>query len=70
MSDMFAPLRQPGLFGVGGGEKPQTFGFIWEDSFDPNLVKAGDEGYSYQENFQRTKAAEDAEIADKLAVIK
>jgi ATP-binding protein involved in chromosome partitioning len=61
------------LFGEGGGEKTaEQFGihFLGRIPFDPNLVKAGDEGYSYQEKFKDTKAAEAfSEIADKLAAL-
>lgn len=61
------------LFGIGGGEKTaKQFGinFLGRIPFDPNLVKAGDEGYSYQEKFKNAKAAEAfAQIADKLAAL-
>ena len=45
-------VLEPRDFGVGGGEKTaKQFGihFLGRIPFDPNLVKAGDEGYSYQE---------------------
>jgi Mrp family chromosome partitioning ATPase len=61
------------LFGAGGGEKTaRQFGinFLGRIPFDPNLVKAGDEGYSYQEKFKNAKAAEAfSAIADKLAAL-
>jgi ATP-binding protein involved in chromosome partitioning len=61
------------LFGTGGGERTaRQFGinFLGRIPFDPNLVKAGDEGSSYQEKFKDAKAAEAFDrIADKLAVL-
>jgi ATP-binding protein involved in chromosome partitioning len=61
------------LFGAGGGEKTaRQFGinFLGRIPFDPNLVKAGDEGYSYQEKFKDATAAEAfSAIADKLAAL-
>ena len=41
-----------------------------EELFDPNLVKAGDAGSSYQDEFQEAAAAKAfGEIADKLAAL-
>jgi ATP-binding protein involved in chromosome partitioning len=61
------------LFGAGGGERTaKQFGinFLGRIPFDPNLVKAGDGGYSYQEKFKDAQAAEAfATIADKLAAL-
>lgn len=61
------------LFGTGGGEKTATeFGinFLGRIPFDPNLVKAGDAGDSYQEKYADTPAAQAfAAIADKLAAL-
>jgi len=61
------------LFGSGGGEKTAAqFGinFLGRIPFDPNLVKAGDAGDSYQEKYGDTPAGQafDA-IADKLAAL-
>jgi len=61
------------LFGIGGGEKTaKAFGvnFLGRIPFDPNLVKAGDEGYSYQEKFAEAAASTAfSQIADKLAAL-
>ncbi len=59
------------LFGMGGGEKTATqFGihFLGRIPFDPRLVKAGDEGYSYQDKYKDSPAAAAfSRIADTLA---
>jgi len=59
------------LFGTGGGEKvAKEFGinFLGRIPFDPNLVKAGDEGSSFQDEYQNTDAARAfAKIAGYLA---
>jgi Mrp family chromosome partitioning ATPase len=61
------------LFGSGGGEKTAAeFGinFLGRIPFDPNLVKAGDAGDSYQEKYANTPAGQAfAAIADKLAAL-
>lgn len=61
------------LFGQGGGEKTaKEFGinFLGRIPFDPNLVKAGDAGDSYQEKYADTPAAQAfSAIADKLAAL-
>ncbi|MFO7838182.1 MAG: Mrp/NBP35 family ATP-binding protein [Desulfosalsimonadaceae bacterium] len=58
------------LFGTGGGEKTATeFGinFLGRIPFDPNLVKAGDEGSSFQDTYKDTDAARAfAQIAGHL----
>jgi len=48
------------LFGTGGGEKTaKEFGinFLGRIPFDPNLVKAGDSGSSFQDNYKDSEAA-------------
>ena len=48
------------LFGTGGGEKTaEEFGinFLGRIPFDPNLVKAGDTGSSFQDNYKDSEAA-------------
>jgi len=48
------------LFGTGGGEKTaKEFGinFLGRIPFDPNLVKAGDSGSSFQDNYNDSEAA-------------
>ncbi len=59
------------LFGTGGGEKTaKEFGinFLGRIPFDPNLVKAGDEGSSFQDAYKDTDAARAfAQIAGYLA---
>jgi ATP-binding protein involved in chromosome partitioning len=61
------------LFGEGGGEKTaRDFGieFLGRIPFDPNLVKAGDAGDSFQDRYADTPAARAFEaIADKLAAL-
>ncbi len=61
------------LFGEGGGERTaKDFGieFLGRIPFDPNLVKAGDAGDSFQEKYTDTPAARAFEaIADKLAAL-
>ena len=58
------------LFGTGGGEKTaKEFGinFLGSIPFDPNLVKAGDEGSSFQDTYRDTDAARAfAQIAGHL----
>jgi len=59
------------LFGTGGGEATSgQFGvpFLGRIPFDPNIVKAGDEGFSFQDENKETAAAKAiGEIADKVA---
>lgn len=59
------------LFGSGGGEataKQFNITFLGKIPFDPNLVKAGDAGTSYQDENQEAVAAKVfGAIADKLA---
>ncbi len=59
------------LFGTGGGEKTAgEFGinFLGRIPFDPNLVKAGDEGTSFQDQYKDTDAARAFdEIANHVA---
>ncbi|MGB9499773.1 MAG: P-loop NTPase [Dissulfuribacterales bacterium] len=61
------------LFGTGGGEataKQFNINFLGKIPFDPNLVKAGDSGLSYQDEYQESVAAKAfGEIADKLAAL-
>ncbi len=61
------------LFGSGGGEataKQFNINFLGKIPFDPNLVKAGDAGSSYQEEFKEAAGAKAfGEIADKLAAL-
>jgi ATP-binding protein involved in chromosome partitioning len=61
------------LFGTGGGEataKQFNINFLGKIPFDPNLVKAGDAGSSFQEEFKEAAAAKAfGEIADKLAAL-
>jgi ATP-binding protein involved in chromosome partitioning len=61
------------LFGTGGGERTaKQFGinFLGRIPFDPNLVKAGDSGVSYQEEYKGAEAAKAiGQIADKLAAL-
>ena len=61
------------LFGSGGGEataKQFNIDFLGRIPFDPNLVKAGDAGSSFQEEFKEAAAAKAfGEIADKLAAL-
>ena len=61
------------LFGSGGGEataKKFNINFLGKIPFDPNLVKAGDAGSSYQEEFKEAAGAKAfGEIADKLAAL-
>jgi len=61
------------LFGTGGGEATaKEFGinFLGRIPFDPNLVKAGDEGASFQEKYGEAVAAKTfGVIADKLAAL-
>lgn len=48
------------LFGTGGGEKTaREFGinFLGRIPFDPNLVKAGDSGSSFQDAYRESEAA-------------
>jgi Mrp family chromosome partitioning ATPase len=48
------------LFGTGGGEKTaREYGinFLGRIPFDPNLVKAGDTGASFQDQYRDTEAA-------------
>lgn len=48
------------LFGTGGGEKTaKEFGinFLGRIPFDPNLVKAGDEGTSFQDQYRESEAS-------------
>ena len=48
------------LFGTGGGEKTaKEFGinFLGRIPFDPNLVKAGDSGSSFQDAYRESEAA-------------
>jgi len=59
------------LFGTGGGEKTaKEFGinFLGRIPFDPNLVKAGDEGTSFQDQYRESEASRAFdEIAGHLA---
>jgi ATP-binding protein involved in chromosome partitioning len=61
------------LFGEGGGEataKQFNINFLGKIPFDPNLVKAGDAGSSYQDEYQEAAAAKAfGVIADKLAAL-
>jgi len=61
------------LFGTGGGEstaKQFNLHFLGKIPFDPNLVKAGDAGSSFQDEFQEAAAAKAfGAIADKLAAL-
>ncbi|MBW1838122.1 MAG: P-loop NTPase, partial [Deltaproteobacteria bacterium] len=61
------------LFGTGGGEataKQFNINFLGKIPFDPNLVKAGDAGSSYQDEYQESVAAKTfGEIADKVAAL-
>ncbi len=59
------------IFGAGGGEKTarsSSINFLGKIPFDPNMVKCGDAGVSYQEKYSDsivTKAFKD--IADKMS---
>ena len=61
------------LFGTGGGEataKQFNLHFLGKIPFDPNLVRAGDAGSSYQDEHQEAAAAKAfGAIADKLAAL-
>ena len=61
------------LFGTGGGEataKQFNINFLGKIPFDPNLVKAGDSGLSYQDKYPESVAAKAfGEIADKVAAL-
>ncbi len=58
------------LFGTGGGEKTARqfdIPFLGRIPFDPNIVKAGDSGKSYQDAFKGSPAAQAfADIAARL----
>ena len=61
------------LFGTGGGEataKQFNIDFLGRIPFDPNLVKAGDAGSSYQGDYPEAAAAKAfGVVADKLAAL-
>lgn len=59
------------IFGTGGGEKTATMtgiDFLGRIPFDPNMVKCGDEGKSFQDKYSESTVSKAfKEIADKIS---
>ena len=60
------------MFGTGGGEKTASIigiNFLGRIPFDPNMVKCGDEGISYQDEYSGSTVSKAfKEIAGKISV--
>ena len=60
------------MFGTGGGEKTASItgvNFLGRIPFDPNMVKCGDEGISYQDEYSGSTASKAfKEIAGKISL--